>query len=68
MKPRSWLHRSFHLHEQQRLERESAERVHLALHARSLKAKLSPLVGVIVALVGGVFARADLASRDTTRK
>jgi subfamily B ATP-binding cassette protein MsbA len=37
-------------YEQQRLERESAESVHLALHARTLKAKLSPLVGVIVAL------------------
>src|ERR1043166_4125000 len=37
-------------YEQQRLERESAESVHLALRARSLKAKLSPLVGIIVAL------------------
>jgi subfamily B ATP-binding cassette protein MsbA len=37
-------------YEQQRLERESAESVQLALHARSLKAKLSPLVGIIVAL------------------
>jgi len=54
MKLRSWLHRSFHLHEQQRLERESAESVHLASHALSLKAKLSPLVGVIVALGTGL--------------
>ena len=37
-------------YEEGRLERESAESVHLALHARSLKAKLSPLVGIIVAL------------------
>jgi subfamily B ATP-binding cassette protein MsbA len=37
-------------YEQQRLERESAESVHLALNARSLKAKLSPLVEIIVAL------------------
>jgi len=37
-------------YEQQRLERESAESVQLALHARSLKAKLSPLVGIVVAL------------------
>jgi len=37
-------------YEQQRLERESAESVHLALRARSLKAKLSPLVGIVVAL------------------
>ena len=37
-------------YEEERLERESAESVHLALHARSLKAKLSPLVGIIVAL------------------
>ena len=37
-------------YEQQRLEQESAESVRLALHARSLKAKLSPLVGIILAL------------------
>ena len=37
-------------YEQQRLERKSAESVELALHARSLKAKLSPLVGIVVAL------------------
>jgi ATP-binding cassette, subfamily B, bacterial len=37
-------------YEQQRLERESAESVQLALHARSLKAKLSPLVGIVTAL------------------
>src|SRR5882724_6919394 len=37
-------------YEQQRLERESAESVQLALHARSLKAKLAPQVGIVVAL------------------
>jgi len=37
-------------YEQQRLERESAESIQLALYARSLKAKLSPLVGVVTAL------------------
>jgi ATP-binding cassette, subfamily B, bacterial len=37
-------------YEQDRLERESAESVHLALRARSLKAKLSPLVGIVTAL------------------
>jgi subfamily B ATP-binding cassette protein MsbA len=37
-------------YEQQRLEQESAESVHLALRARSLKAKLSPLVGIVVSL------------------
>jgi ATP-binding cassette subfamily B protein len=37
-------------YEQQRLERESAESVQLALRARTLKAKLSPLVGIVVAL------------------
>jgi subfamily B ATP-binding cassette protein MsbA len=37
-------------YEQQRLERESEESVHLALHARSLKAKLSPLVGIVTAV------------------
>jgi ABC-type multidrug transport system fused ATPase/permease subunit len=36
-------------YEQQRLERESAESVQLALHARSLEAKLSPLAQIIVA-------------------
>src|SRR5579862_5700839 len=37
-------------YEEGRLERESAESLQLALRARSLKAKLSPLVGIIVAL------------------
>jgi ATP-binding cassette subfamily B protein len=37
-------------YEEERLERKSAESVQLALHARSLKAKLSPLVGIVVAL------------------
>jgi subfamily B ATP-binding cassette protein MsbA len=37
-------------YEQRRLEEESAESVQIALRARSLKAKLSPLVGVIVAV------------------
>jgi subfamily B ATP-binding cassette protein MsbA len=37
-------------YEQQRLEEESAESVQIALRARSLKARLSPLVGVIVAI------------------
>jgi ATP-binding cassette, subfamily B, bacterial len=37
-------------YEQKRLERESAESVQLALRARTLKAKLSPVVGVVVAL------------------
>src|SRR5258705_2081960 len=41
-------------YEQQRLERESAESVELALHARTLKAKLSPLVGIVVALGTGL--------------
>jgi len=36
-------------YEQQRLEEDSAESVQIALRARSLKARLSPLVGVIVA-------------------
>ncbi len=37
-------------YEEQRLERESAESVELALHARSLKSKLLPLVGIVVGL------------------
>ena len=37
-------------YEQQRLEEESLESVELALRARSLKAKLSPLVEIIVAV------------------
>jgi subfamily B ATP-binding cassette protein MsbA len=37
-------------YEEERLERKSAESVQLALHARTLKAKLSPLVGIVVAL------------------
>ena len=37
-------------YEQQRLEKESAESLQLALRARTLKAKLSPLVGIVVAL------------------
>src|SRR6266849_9185261 len=37
-------------HEQQRLEEESLEGVEIALRARSLKAKLSPLVEIIVAV------------------
>jgi ATP-binding cassette subfamily B protein len=37
-------------YEQQRLEKESAESLQLALRARTLKAKLSPLIGIIVAL------------------
>ena len=36
-------------YEQQRLEEESLESVEIALHARSIKAKLSPLVEIIVA-------------------
>jgi len=41
-------------YEEERLERKSAESVQLALHARSLKAKLSPLVGIVVALGTGL--------------
>ena len=37
-------------YEQQRLEEESLESVEIALRARSLKAKLSPLVEIIVAV------------------
>ena len=37
-------------YEEQRLEKESAESVRRALHARKLKATLTPLVGVVVAL------------------
>ena len=37
-------------YEQQRLEQESVQSVHIALRARSLKARLSPLVGIIVAM------------------
>ena len=37
-------------YEQRRLEEESLESVEMALHARSLKAKLSPLVEIIVAV------------------
>ena len=37
-------------YEQRRLEEESLESVEIAMHARSLKAKLSPLVEIIVAL------------------
>jgi subfamily B ATP-binding cassette protein MsbA len=37
-------------YEQERLEKESAESVRLALHARSLKAKLAPAVGMVVAV------------------
>jgi ATP-binding cassette subfamily B protein len=37
-------------YEQQRLEEESAQSVQIALRARSLKARLSPLVGLIVAV------------------
>lgn len=37
-------------YEEQRLERESAESVELALRARSLKSKLLPLVGIVVGL------------------
>jgi ATP-binding cassette, subfamily B, bacterial len=37
-------------YEQERLEKESAESVRLALYARSLKAKLAPAVGIVVAL------------------
>ncbi len=37
-------------YEEQRLEKESRESVQLAMHARTLKAKLSPLVGIVVAL------------------
>ena len=37
-------------YEQQRLEEDSAESVQIALRARSLKARLSPLVGIIVAV------------------
>jgi ATP-binding cassette, subfamily B, bacterial len=37
-------------YEQRRLEEQSLEGVETALHARSLKARLSPLVGIIVAV------------------
>jgi len=37
-------------YEQRRLEEESLESVEIALHARSLKAKLSPIVEIIVAV------------------
>jgi subfamily B ATP-binding cassette protein MsbA len=37
-------------YEEERLEQESAQSVQLALNARSLKAKLSPIVGIVVAL------------------
>ncbi len=37
-------------YEQRRLEEQSLEGVETALHARSLKARLSPLVGIIVAI------------------
>ena len=37
-------------YEQQRLEQASAETVRLALRARSVKARLAPLVGIVVAL------------------
>lgn len=37
-------------YEQRRLEKQSAESVQIALRARSLKARLSPLVGLIVAV------------------
>jgi ATP-binding cassette, subfamily B, bacterial len=37
-------------YEQRRLEEESAESVQIALRARSLKARLPPLVGIIVAI------------------
>jgi ATP-binding cassette, subfamily B, bacterial len=37
-------------YEQRRLEEQSLEGVETALHARSLKARLSPLVGVIIAV------------------
>jgi len=37
-------------YEQQRLEQASAETVRLALRARSVKARLGPLVGIVVAL------------------
>jgi ATP-binding cassette, subfamily B, bacterial len=37
-------------YEQRRLEEESAQSVQIALRARSLKARLSPLVGIIVAV------------------
>ena len=41
-------------YEQQRLEEESVESVQIALRARSLKARLSPLVGLIVAAGTGL--------------
>jgi ATP-binding cassette, subfamily B, bacterial len=41
-------------YEERRLEEESLESVEIAMRARSLKAKLSPLVGVIVAVGTGM--------------
>ena len=41
-------------YEQRRLEEESLENVEIALRARSLKARLSPIVGVIVAIGTGL--------------
>jgi subfamily B ATP-binding cassette protein MsbA len=41
-------------YEVQRLERESLEAVDIALRARSLKAKLTPLVGIVVAVGTGL--------------
>jgi subfamily B ATP-binding cassette protein MsbA len=41
-------------YEVQRLERESLEAVDISLRARSLKAKLTPLVGIVVALGTGL--------------
>ena len=41
-------------YEQRRLEEESLENVEIALRARSLKARLSPIVGIIVAVGTGL--------------
>ena len=41
-------------YEQRRLEEESLENVEIALRARRLKARLSPMVGVIVAIGTGL--------------
>src|SRR5947207_151931 len=41
-------------YEVQRLERESLEAVEIAMRARSLKAKLTPLVGIVVAVGTGL--------------
>src|SRR5207248_9132057 len=44
-------------YEVQRLERESLEAVDIAMRARSLKAKLTPLVGIVVGVGTGIAPR-----------